>query len=203
MKESVARSDTGEKKEYLNHSKKAKIETGQLVITALFTAIMCIFGPLALPIGPVPISLTNFVIYIAVFLLGTKLGTLSYVIYLLLGAVGLPVFSGFTGGLSKLVGPTGGYLFGFLPMAIILGACISKGAGKKWKFAIGMTIATGVAFFFGTLWFVMQMQCELWYALGACVFPFLPGEVVKIVLAVGLGSEIRKRLMRRNISKKR
>ena len=73
-------------------------------------AVTCILAPLSVPIGPVPISLTNFAIYLSLYLLDWKKGTLSYLIYLLLGLVGLPVFSGFTGGLAKLAGPTGGYI---------------------------------------------------------------------------------------------
>ena len=87
-----------------------KITTYQLAVTGLMTALTCILGPmsLALPFTPVPISLTNFVVFLSVWLLGWRLGTVSYLIYLLLGLAGLPVFSGFTGGAGKLLGPTGG-----------------------------------------------------------------------------------------------
>ena len=88
----------------------SKVSIYQMAAAALMTALMCALGPLSIPIGPVPISLTNFVIYIAIYLLGTKSGTISYCLYLLIGMVGLPVFSGYSGGLSKLAGPTGGYL---------------------------------------------------------------------------------------------
>lgn len=97
-----------------------------MVVTALMAAVTCILAPLSVPIGPVPISLTNFAIYLSLYLLDWKKGTLSYLIYLLLGLVGLPVFSGFTGGLAKLAGPTGGYIIGFIPMAIIAGIVIDK-----------------------------------------------------------------------------
>ena len=85
-----------------------KTSTYAMVVTALMAAVTCILAPLSVPIGPVPISLTNFAIYLSLYLLDWKKGTLSYLIYLLLGLVGLPVFSGFTGGLAKLAGPTGG-----------------------------------------------------------------------------------------------
>ena len=100
--------------------------TYAMAVTALMTAVTCILAPLSIPIGPVPISLTNFAIYLALYLLDWKKGTVSYIIYLLLGLVGLPVFSGFTGGLGKLAGPTGGYIIGFIPMAIIAGIVIDK-----------------------------------------------------------------------------
>lgn len=79
-----------------------KTSTYAMVVTALMAAVTCILAPLSVPIGPVPISLTNFAIYLSLYLLDWKKGTLSYLIYLLLGLVGLPVFSGFTGGLAKL-----------------------------------------------------------------------------------------------------
>ena len=93
---------------------KKKFSLTQLIFMALMAAVMCIAGPLAVLIGPVPITLTNLVIYIAVGVLGTAQGTISYCLYLLLGMVGLPVFSGYAGGLGKLAGPTGDYLFGTL-----------------------------------------------------------------------------------------
>ena len=93
--------------------------TYAMAVTALMTAVTCILAPLSIPIGPVPISLTNFAIYLSLYLLDWKKGTVSYILYLLLGLVGLPVFSGFTGGIGKLAGPTGGYIIGFIPMAII------------------------------------------------------------------------------------
>ena len=87
-----------------------------LTLIALMAALTCILGPMsiALPFTPVPISFTNLVIYFSIMVIGMKRGTISYLVYLLIGAVGLPVFSGFSGGLAKLAGPTGGYLVGFI-----------------------------------------------------------------------------------------
>ena len=92
-----------------------------MALAALMTAVTCVLAPMSIPIGPVPISLTNLVIYFSLYLLGWKWGTVSYLVYVLIGMAGLPVFSGFTGGLGKLAGPTGGYIVGFLPMAVIAG----------------------------------------------------------------------------------
>ena len=105
--------------------------TYAMAVTALMTAVTCILAPLSIPIGPVPISLTNFAIYLSLYLLDWKKGTISYILYLLLGLVGLPVFSGFTGGIGKLAGPTGGYIIGFIPMAIIAGIVIDK-FSQRW-----------------------------------------------------------------------
>ena len=109
-----------------NTQELQKNKTYALTATALMTAVTCILAPLSVPIGPVPISLTNFVIFLSLYLLGWKKGTLSLLVYLLLGLAGLPVFSGFAGGIAKLAGPTGGYIIGFIPMAIVAGIIIDK-----------------------------------------------------------------------------
>ena len=113
-----------------------------MALVAIMTALTCILAPFSLPIGPVPISLTNLVIYFSLYLLGWKLGTLSYVIYLLIGLVGVPVFSGFTAGPAKLFGPTGGYLIGFIPMAIIAGIVIDKYTEKWLLCLLAMIVGT-------------------------------------------------------------
>ena len=102
------------------------LSTRSMVLTALITAVTCILAPLSIPIpfSPVPITLTNLVIGFSIYLLGWKKATLSYIIYLLLGLAGLPVFSGFSGGFAKFAGPTGGYLIGFIFLTIIGGLII-------------------------------------------------------------------------------
>ena len=109
------------------------MSTAQMTVTALMTAITCILAPMALPIpiSPVPISLTNLVIFFMAYILGMKLSVASYVLYLLLGTVGLPVFSGFEGGVGKVAGPTGGYLIGFIFMAIVCGLLMQVKKDKK------------------------------------------------------------------------
>ena len=93
-----------------NTQKRSSKKVVDLTFTALMAALICILGPLSipLPISPVPISLTNLAIYFTVMLIGWKRGTVSYIIYLLIGLCGVPVFSSFTGGPGKLLGPTGG-----------------------------------------------------------------------------------------------
>ena len=94
---------------------KPGFSTRQLAVIGVMTAVTCILAPFSLPIGPVPISLTNLAIYFSLYVLGTKYGCVSYLVYLLIGFIGVPVFSGFTSGPGKLLGPTGGYLIGFMP----------------------------------------------------------------------------------------
>ena len=176
-----------------------------LVTCALMAAIICIFAPMSVPIGPVPISLTNLVLYFCIFIIGTKGTTISFLVYLLLGIVGLPVFSGYAGGIGKLAGPTGGYLVGFIPMVIIMGICFEKIARQK-KLVPSVLITTGgmivgtlVAYALGTIWFVIQMKCDFGYALTVCVFPFIPFDLLKMVIANILGRAVRKPLLKQQL----
>ncbi len=168
----------------------------QLTTCALMTALMCILGPMSIPVGPIPVSLTNFAVFLSVYLLGMKDGTISYLVYLLLGAVGLPVFSGYQGGLAKFAGPTGGYLVGFILAALIAGFVMERFNAHTVITIFGMAAAMLAAYLVGTVWFVLQMQCEVWYALTTCVFPFLLLDVVKILIVSILGKAVRNALIR-------
>ena len=178
---------------------KKRFTIYQLATCALMAALMCVLGPMSIPIGPVPISFTNLVIYLTVYLIGMKGATVSYLLYLLLGAAGLGVFSGYEGGIGKLAGPTGGYLIGLILMALICGFVMEKCNANAVITGIGMFAATLVAYLFGTIWFVIQMQCEVWYALTVCVFPFIPFDIAKILIATVFGKAIRKALIKSNL----
>ena len=178
-----------------------KITTYQMAVTALMAAVLCVIGPLSVPIGAIPISLSNFVISLTVWLLGPKFGTLSVAIYLALGAVGMPVFSGYGGGLAKLAGPTGGYLIGYLAMAFIGGFFVEKSKGNPVISGIGLVIGVAVSYVFGTAWFVFQMGCELSYALAVCVYPFIAFDLAKVIIACVVGALLRKRLTQAGVLK--
>lgn len=171
----------------------------QLSIIGLMAAVICILGPLSIPIGLVPISLQNLAIYFALYILGMKKGTLSYLIYMLIGFVGIPVFAGFTGGASKLLGPTGGYIIGFLFMALIAGYFIDKFYDKWYLCFTGMVLGTAVCYAFGTTWLAYQANMSAEAALAAGVIPFIPGDLIKILIATFLGPQIRKQLVSANL----
>ena len=175
---------------------KQKFKTKDMAMIGLMTAVTCVLAPMAIPIGPVPISLTNLVLYFSLYLIGTKFTLVSYMIYLLLGLVGLPVFSGFTGGPAKLAGPTGGYLIGFLLMIWIAGIFITRSNGKKGIDLTGMIIGTAAVYAVGTVWLSVQSGIGFRAALFAGVIPFLPGDAVKIILALFQGRKIRSLLLR-------
>lgn len=171
-----------------------RITTYQLTVAALMAAVMCVLGPVSVPIGAVPISLTNLVICFAAWLLGAKFGTLSVLVYLMLGAVGLPVFSGYSGGLAKLAGPTGGYLVGFLPMAFLSGWIIEKTKRRPVPSGLGLVLGIAVSYALGTAWFVAQTGSALGHALAVCVYPFIAFDLAKVAVTVLAGGVVRKRL---------
>ena len=175
--------------------KTKQINTRQLTLIGVMAAVTCILGPLSLPIGVVPISLTNLVIYFAIYALGGKRGTLSYIVYLFIGLVGIPVFSGFSGGLPKLFGPTGGYLIGFVFMAFISGIFIDKFSNKIYMCFLGMVLGTIVTYIFGTSWLSYEAHMPFYKALTVGVLPFIPGDIVKITIASLIGPQIKKRLI--------
>ena len=166
-----------------------------LTRTAILTAVLCVLAPLAIPIGPVPVSLATLVIYFSLYLCGWKMGTVSVVVYLMIGMMGLPVFSAFSGGVGKLVGPTGGYIIGYIPMAVLSGLIISRYQNKPVQF-LGLAAGTALCYAFGTAWFCYVTSTSLGAALAACVLPFIPGDLVKIVIAMCFGPMIRKKLVK-------
>ena len=157
--------------------------TRLLTLTALTTAATCILAPLSIPIGPVPISLTTFVLYCSIGLLGWKQAAASCLAYILIGLAGLPVFSGFAGGPARLLGPTGGYIIGFIPMIVIAGLLMERTRSRLLKF-FAMAVGTFVCYVFGTVWFCMVMDATPAAALTVCVLPFIPGDVAKMLAAL-------------------
>ena len=168
-----------------------KITIYEMALCGIMAALMCIAGPLSVPIGPIPVSLTNLVIYFSLAVAGTRLTLISYIVYLLLGAAGLPVFSGFAGGLAKLAGPTGGYLIGFILMILAGGLIYGHFNSRPVIGGLGMFLGLVIAYAFGTIWFIWQMKVGLGYALTVCVWPFIPFDIAKIVIAILVGRPVR------------
>ncbi|MGN0708971.1 MAG: biotin transporter BioY [Anaerovoracaceae bacterium] len=172
--------------------KSSKIK--DMTFIALMTAVICIMGPISIPIGPVPISLTNLALFITIYVLGTKRSMIACGLYLLIGTAGLPVFSGFAGGPQKLVGPTGGYLVGFLAMTLIAGLVIDKFYENRIVCFIGMVAATWVLYVIGTAWLAYSAHMTFQAALAAGVIPFIIEDMVKMAAAAVVGPVLRRRL---------
>ena len=177
------------------------ITTKHMVLTALITAIICCIGPitLVLPVSPIPISLASLALYLACYLLGCRRAVLSCFLYLLIGTVGIPVFSGFGAGPAKLFGPTGGYLFGYLLMTYISGWFIEKNRTSIFMQLFGTILGTMSCYLLGTLWLSFQSQITPLAALMVGVLPFLPGDIIKICISCILGRTLYKRLLLANV----
>ena len=156
---------------------------------ALMTAVLCAVGPMTIPLGPVPISLATLVVYLAGTILGAKRGVLAVVLYLLIGAAGVPIFSGFSAGVQKIAGVTGGYLRGYLICAAVTGLAADCSGGLR---LLAMTVGTLCCYAIGTMWFMAQTGVDLSGALLSCVIPFLPGDVLKIIAANAVTDAMKK-----------
>ena len=174
-----------------NSDTKPIFSTGSMTVTALMTAAICVIGPLSIPLaGGVPISLQDFIIGLAAVLLGMKRGTMATFLYLLFGLAGLPVFSGFTGGIGKLAGPTGGYLVGFLLLALIVGK--ASDMTDSWlMIALALVLGQLADMAIGTAWLMWMAHMDLKAALFAGVIPFLPGNVIKTAAVVLIGRTVK------------
>ncbi len=188
------------------------MSTQRKAIAGLMTSITCILGPLsiAVPFSPVPISLGLFGILLTSVLLGAKTGTLCAGIYLLLGMAGLPVFSGFTGGIGTLLGPTGGYLLGYLAVAgcgdlfrtFSTHSPSSTPTYNKSAYFLsvaGFVCGLILCYLFGSLWLAHLLQISLGKALLIGALPYIPADIFKIILALWLGFILRKRLTKASL----
>ncbi|MBQ8556717.1 MAG: biotin transporter BioY [Clostridia bacterium] len=169
--------------------------THHLTLTALMAALLCIAGPLTIPVGPVPVSLASAVLLLSALLLGGRMATVSCGVYLLIGLMGLPVLSGFTGGASRLLGPTGGYMVGYLFLTAIAGAACAR-TDRRLLLLAGMAVGTAVLYLFGTAWYCMQSGVNASAALAVCVWPFIPFDAVKIAVVTFFGPRLKDRLVK-------
>ena len=172
---------------------KRKIATKDLVLTALFAALTAVLAQIQLPIGPVPFNLAVFGAFLAGMLLEPAWAAASMGVYMLLGAVGIPVFAGFMGGPAVLLGKTGGYVIGYIFIALATALAVKR-SGKLP--VIGAAMLAG----FGTAWFMAVTGADLVSALGWCVLPFIVPDVCKGVLACVLGRLLAGRLAKAGVA---
>lgn len=180
------------------------------VITALFAALIASGAYIAVPIGPIPITLQSLFIISAGLVGGRRIGVSAVGVYLLAGAVGLPVFSGGTGGLAHLIGPTGGFLLGSLPAVFIAGLfsdlseLIARGQSEDLYerrtftmialMSLGALCATLILYLVGVPWLKVALKLPWERALALGMVPFLPGDTLKLIAAVSLGAMFKKRV---------
>ena len=169
--------------------------TKRMTRIALCAALLAPCAWLSVPTQP-PFTMQTFGIFLTLLLLGAKDGTIAIGLYILLGALGVPVFSGFNGGMGALMGPTGGYIVGFLLICLIFGLLCGKGTGL-WLKALALLLGLAVCYAFGTLWFVKvygdtKGPISTLSALSMCVFPFIVPDLAKLALALWAGKRLEK-----------
>ena len=176
--------------------------TKNITIVAMFTAITAVLSQIAIPLPftTVPITMQVFAIYLSGIILGRKLGFLSQIVYLLLGAIGAPVFAQFAGGMQCLVGPTGGFLIGFPIIAYIIGIIPDKKLSVIKSLAI-LIASIILLYAMGVIQLSMVAKISLSKAIMIGALPFIPLDIVKIVVAYGVGMKIRAILQKGNLIK--
>lgn len=173
----------------------AKQRTRNLAYIALFAVLMAVCSWISIP-TMIPFTLQTFAVFLAVGVLGGKRGTLAVLVYILLGAVGVPVFAGFQGGLGILLGNTGGYIVGFLFTALVMWLMEALLGKKLWVLAVSMVLGLIVCYAFGTAWFMVVYARNagavgLGTALGWCVIPYIIPDLAKVALALLLSRKLR------------
>jgi biotin transport system substrate-specific component len=162
-----------------------------MVYASLFAALTAVGAFLAIPIGPVPIVLQNMFVSLAGLLLGSRWGLASVGVYLLAGACGLPVFAGGLGGISRFIGPTGGYLIGYLPAVYLIGKMSQKDNPRVVSDLLAMICGTVVLYACGVSWLKIVTGVSLAKALAMGMVPFLIGDSLKIAAAAGIAKALR------------
>ncbi len=173
---------------------RKKLKTVDLALIAMFAAMIAICSWISIP-ATVPFTLQTFGVFLAVGVLGGKRGTLAVATYMLMGAVGIPVFAGFGAGLGHLLGSTGGYVLGFLFSALSMWGIEILFGRKNWVVVLTMTIGLVVCYTFGTVWYMFMYAGNtgtigIGTVLTICVVPYIVPDVIKMVLALAM----RKRL---------
>lgn len=175
-----------------------KSRTQKLVLCALFAALTAVLSQIVIPIGPVPINLATFAVFCAGAFLGARLGAISMTVWVVLGAVGVPVYTMFRGGPGVLMGPTGGYIVGYVAAAFLIGLVVERWNQKNdlYRYGIAMLLGSITYFAIGTAWFMFIMNTSLIEAMMTCVLPFIPGDLFKIAAAAVLVKKMKPALMK-------
>lgn len=174
---------------------KEQLKLRTMIVTALFAAIIGVLAQITIPLPLVPITGQTLAIGLAATILGSRYGTVAVILYLIIGSAGVPVFAEFSGGISKLIGPTGGFLVGFLPATFVIGFYMEK-FGYTYRHAIvANIIGMLITLAFGTAWLKISAQLSWTAALASGFTPFLIVGVIKAMLASWIGIVLRNRLL--------
>lgn len=164
-----------------------------ICICSVAAALISVLSPISLPIGVISVTLSLFIIYTLAAILKPYQILIALLIYVIIGAIGLPVFSNFKGGISVLFGITGGYIVGYFPAVLIISFMVYKHKDKVYLYPISMVIGTVICYLIGTVWFVLVAQTTFIYALSVCVVPFIIFDLIKIAFATIISYLINKK----------
>lgn len=168
------------------------------IFTALLAAMLCLLAPVAVPIGSIPVSLSVFGVALIAILADRRCALMAMILYVGLGAIGMPVFSGFSGGAHVLVGPTGGYLFGYIPMTLAIGTACNKiearGIRATLRIAAGLLVGLALCYFFGAAWFAVISDISFPEAFWIAIAPFILMDLLELAAAASLGALLRRRI---------
>ncbi|MBR6531112.1 MAG: biotin transporter BioY [Clostridia bacterium] len=168
-----------------------KTNTQNIITVSLSAALICICSWIQVP-SAVPFTMQTFAVFFVSATLGAKRGVTALLVYILLGAVGLPVFSGFQGGIGALLGATGGFVLGFVPAALIVGLVSSKLGIKSVPCILSCTASLLLCYLTGTLWFAFVYgDGNLAGAISVCVLPFIIPDIIKLTLAMLIAKRVR------------
>ena len=168
--------------------------TKTLALCAVFAALTAVCSQIQIPLAVIPINLALFSVHLCALLMKKQYAALSMTVYLLMGLIGLPVFVGFQGGAGVLFGRTGGYIIGYVASAFLTALIVEQWGRAWWKAALAIVAGVAACYSLGTVWYMVLTRSPLWLSLTYCVFPFLPGDAVKLTLAVVLAGRLEKPL---------
>ena len=180
----IAKNETKNKTINKTINKTERVNTGKKLFTTkdiVYTAV--------------PVTLQTFAVFLTVLLLGGFRGTIAILVYIMMGGIGIPVFAGFSGGLSTLAGPTGGYIVGFIASSLIMWMFENISKKRYWLKIVSMLLGLAACYALGTLWFMHTYTAEdgssatLMMTLGWCVFPFIIPDLIKLAVALGIGMD--------------
>lgn len=171
------------------------LSTKGMIYASLFGALTAMGALISIPLQPVPVTLQTLFLYLAGSLLGARLGALSQIIYVILGVIGLPVFTGGKAGLGVFLGPTGGYLLGFIAGAFVTGKIVEvrEKPGLVWMVP-AMLAGTTIVYMLGVIQLVLIGKLSIGQALTVGVLPFLPGDALKIAAASVIAMKVKDRI---------
>ena len=156
------------------------MQINKIVLCGLAASFICVLGPISIPLSVIPIPFATLIIYIIALTFDVRCSVVSVLIYVILGCIGLPVFSGFSGGVAHILGPTGGFILGYIPLAFIVSLLNNSKSGR----VIGLTIGTLSLYFVGCVWFCLYTNENLVTAFKLYLLPFVLIDIIKIALSL-------------------